>query len=78
MRYFFNLRESDGYIVDEDGLELVCAETARRAGIAGIRSIMAAEVMTGKLPLGSIMEVDDESGNRVHDLAFREAVLVDG
>ena len=77
MRYYFNLRESGGYIADAEGLELGGVAAVRAAATAGARSIIAGEALAGKLPLGAIMEVDDEDGQRVLDLPFRDTVVLD-
>ena len=77
MRYYFHLRESEAYVLDEEGLELPGIDAVLREAIVGARSVMAGEVMQGKLPLRSSIEVDDENGQRVLDLPFGEAVLLD-
>ena len=77
MRYFFHLRESESYLVDEEGLELPGIDAVLAAAIAGARSVIAGEAMEGKLPLRSSIEVDDEHGQRVLDLPFLETVLLD-
>jgi hypothetical protein len=78
MRYHFHLRESQGYVSDEEGLELADLDAVRRAAVAGARSIISSEVMHGKLPLGTVMEVEDEHGEPVFELSFRAAVTLDG
>jgi hypothetical protein len=78
MRYYFHLREPNGIIVDDEGLELAGMDAVIAAATAGARSVIAGEAMAGRLPLRSVVEVDDESGERVLDLPFREAVLLDG
>lgn len=78
MRYYFHLREVDRYIVDDEGLELDAPEAARKAAVAEARSIIAGDAMLGRLPLRTIIEVEDENGNRIIDLPFKDAVYVDG
>ena len=78
MRYYFHLRESGSYVVDDEGLELADLDAVLAAAIEGARSVIAADAMEGKLPLRSSVEVDDESGQRVLHLPFRDAVLLDG
>ena len=78
MRYYFHLREEDGYVIDDEGLELADLNAARAAATEGARSVIAAEAMAGRLPLRTIIEVDDEQGQRVLDLPFKDAVLLDG
>jgi hypothetical protein len=78
MRYFFHLREAGGYLLDDEGLELAGLEAARAAATQAARSIIAGDAILGKLPLGAVVEVDDEAGHRMFDLAVRETVLIDG
>ena len=78
MRYFFHLHESHRYVADDEGLELEAAEEAQRVAVEGARSIIAGEALLGTLPLRTIMEVEGENGNRVIELAFRDAVHLDG
>lgn len=77
MRYFFHLREPDGYVVDDEGLELGCIDAVTAAAICGARLIIADEILRGSLPLGTILEVEDEDGRRVLELPFRDTVHVD-
>ena len=77
MRYYFHLRESESYVVDDEGLELIDTAAVLAAATAGARSVIAGEAMQGKLPLHASIEVDDETGRRVLELPFREAVLLD-
>ncbi|CAA9538991.1 MAG: hypothetical protein AVDCRST_MAG23-1738 [uncultured Sphingosinicella sp.] len=77
MRYFFHLRQSQGYVIDDEGVELADGDAVLAAATIGARSIIAGEAMDGRLPLLSIIEVDDENGLRVLDLPFREAVLLE-
>lgn len=78
MRYYFHLRESETYLVDEEGLELTGTEAIMAAATAGARSVIANDVMRGKLPLRAVIEVDDQMGRRVLELPFRDTVQLDG
>ena len=77
MRYFFHLRERGGVVPDEEGIELDGVEAARRTAVEGARSLMASDVRTGKLSLETVIEVEDESGNRLLELPFRDAVQLE-
>jgi hypothetical protein len=77
MRYFFHLREPGGYVVDDEGLELGGLDAVKAAATCGARSIIADEILKGHLPLGTILEVEDEDGRRVLDLPFGDTVFVD-
>ena len=78
MRYFFHLKEPGNHVVDEEGRELSGIEAAVAAAVAAARSVIASEVMEGRLPLASAIEIEDEQGRRIHELLFRDAVRLDG
>ncbi|HEX8669022.1 MAG TPA: hypothetical protein VF727_11705 [Allosphingosinicella sp.] len=78
MRYYFHLREGDGYVADEEGLDLPGPEAALAAARRGARSLIASEALLGKLPLAAAIEVEDEHGVILFDLPFRDAVVMDG
>lgn len=78
MRYFFHLRETGNYVVDEEGRELPDIAAVEAAARTNARCVIAGEAMIGKLPLAAIIEVHDEAGERVLDLPFRDAVVLDG
>lgn len=77
MRYYFHLRESHRYILDEEGLELEAPDAARKVAVAEARSIIAGDALLGRLPLRTVIEVEDEDGNRVIELPFKDAVYLD-
>ena len=78
MRYFVHLREERGLVPDEEGIELDGIDAARQAAIEGARSLIASEVLAGKLSLKTVIEVEDEKGRRLLVLPFRDAVQLDG
>jgi hypothetical protein len=78
MRYYFHLRESEGYVPDEEGIDLPGRDAAIRAALMGARSLLASGAMEGRLPLGSVLEVEDENGCPIAKLPFREAVILEG
>jgi hypothetical protein len=78
MRYFFHLRENGAYLIDDEGLDLADMDAVRAAATAGARSVIASEVMAGRVPLQAVVEVDDEDGRRVMTLPFKDVVLLEG
>ncbi len=78
VRYFFHLHECGTVTVDEEGTLLPDAELARAKGVEHARAIMSAEVQEGRLCLGCCIEVLDESGRRVADVPFRDAIALSG
>jgi hypothetical protein len=75
-RFFFHLRDGRRRLIDEEGRDLPDAETARKVAVMSARSIICDEVLLGNLPLGEVIEVEDEAGRDVLDLPFSDAVKV--
>ena len=78
MRYYFHLREAEEFVLDEEGREFPDIEAVKAAAIADARSVISAEACEGKLPLRAMIEVEDAGGEKVFQLKFRDAVIVDG
>lgn len=75
-RYFFHIYD-ELELHDEEGLELADASDARRQAMAGVREMMCEEIKTGRLTLRHRVEVEDESGEEIFRLAFRDAVEIE-
>lgn len=78
MRYFFNLRESGDYIVDDEGRDLPDLDAARAAAVEAARSLIATDGSAGKLPASAVIEVLDCSGTKVLHVPFGDTVVLDG
>lgn len=76
-RFFFHLHD-DGVAHDDEGRELADIEAAKREGIKGGRELMCEQLRNGSLVLNHLIEVEDESGNTVATIPFRELVRVEG
>ncbi len=76
MRYYFNLREGSDYISDEEGVDLPDLDAALAQAKRGARSVLADEVLKGRLPLSIVMEVSDEQGSQVLELPFDRVVSI--
>jgi hypothetical protein len=74
-RYHFHLVDSADVLLDTDGTEMP-ADAVERAALKAARDCMCGDVKNGQLDLRYCIEVQDESGNVVHCLAFSEAVDV--
>ena len=77
-RYHFHLHECGSVISDEEGLDKPDLESVRHEALMSAREIMSNEVKIGKLCLGCHIEVEDEAGQVVLTLPFKEAVQVSG
>jgi len=75
-RFFFHLRNSTGYLQDEEGQELADVSAARRAALESVRSIASEEAKAGTIDLRASIQVVDEKGGLVLELPFAEAVGV--
>jgi hypothetical protein len=76
-RYFFHIY-NDVIAEDEEGAELPDMAAAREHAICGARSLMAEEVVAGRLCLHHRIEVADEQGRVVMKIPFRELVNIEG
>ena len=74
-RFFFHVRDSQGYAEDEEGLDLPGIAEAREAAIAGARSLLSAEVSTGELDLRGRIEIAGGDGP-VETIRFEDVVDV--
>jgi hypothetical protein len=77
-RYHLNLHECGTVYLDEEGMEFPNVEAVRAQAIKEARSIMAAEVREGQLCLSCHIEVEDDCGQVIFKLAFKDALAVTG
>ena len=62
---------------DDEGVELADLKAAREMAIRAARAMMAENLMIGRLWLDHWIEVENEAGQQVLALPFREAVEID-
>jgi hypothetical protein len=72
--YFFHTRGGPVETEDFEGIELSGEMAAYAEALRGARSIIAAAVLEGRLPLDERIEVVDEAGKPVLTLPFADAV----
>jgi hypothetical protein len=72
--FYFNISESGVLVRDLEGLELSNIAEARLEALKGARSLLAAAVREGRLPLDDAIVVTDEAGRTVVELSFGESV----
>ena len=75
-RFFFHVYD-DIVALDDEGVDLPDAETARAAALSGARGMICDQVKKGLLNLSHRIEVEDEAGERVLVLPFGAAVEID-
>ncbi|HEV2080482.1 MAG TPA: hypothetical protein VGR19_11380 [Allosphingosinicella sp.] len=77
-RYFFTIYD-DLVSEDEEGRDLPDVETAKAEAIKGARELMCEELRNGRLVLRDHhIEVVDEVGKRVADIAFKDVIRIEG
>jgi hypothetical protein len=75
-RFYFHLRDGRDILLDDEGVELDGVEAAREQALRSARSILAAEVLEGRVPLHMRIDVENGAGAIVYRLPFAEAVQV--
>lgn len=75
-RYFVYINECGNRVIDEDGFMATDLDGAIRKAVAGVREIMAAEVLRGLLRLNSSFDIVDTQGTLLHTQQFKDLVLV--
>ena len=72
--YFFHVRGGSIEADEEEGVDLPDAAAVQAQAIRGARSIIAAEVLEGRLTLTDRIEVQDDAGRVVLTLPFSAAI----
>ncbi|WP_116091825.1 DUF6894 family protein [Sphingomonas crusticola] len=77
-QYYFDLHECGTVLEDDEGHELPGTDAARDMTVKFARSIMAAEVVEGRLCLGCHIVVRGENRDVLLQVPFRQAVHLAG
>lgn len=76
-RYYLHLRDHIDEILDPEGLELLDLSAVRKAVLEGARDVIANEIKSeGVMDLRYRIDAENEAGQIVHSLPFKEAVSV--
>lgn len=73
-RFYLHVCNGDGFVEDEEGLDLPSLAAARFKAIQGLRDILAGEIRSGVLRRASFIEIEDERHELVMTVPFLEAV----
>ena len=73
--YFFHLRNGADTILDPEGSETATDAVAGKA-LWQARDCMAGDVKSGSIDLGYRIDVHDEAGEKVHSIAFVDALEI--
>ncbi|MFL6788299.1 MAG: DUF6894 family protein [Sphingomicrobium sp.] len=76
--YFFHLRDGGDTLLDSEGCEI--GEPAEIGGHAlkEARAMISQDALGGRIMLNQYIDVRNEAGKLIHQLAFRDAVKVSG
>ena len=75
-RYFFHLRDGHDETLDPEGAEFGDMDAVREAVLAGARDLIAGDAQQGVIDLRFRLEAENEAGEVVHSLPFRQAVRI--
>jgi hypothetical protein len=76
MRYFFNIRDSLGLILDEEGSELGGLMAARQEAADSAREFAVDDLRSGKTVHARNIEITDERGAILESLAVRDILVL--
>ncbi len=75
-RYFFNVHDQSGSLFDPEGTVCSDREAARRAAIHSVRSILAEDLVNGRIDMNGKVDVLDAGGVVIETIAFAECVIL--
>ncbi len=74
MRYFFNIRDGDQLIRDDEGMRCEDMEAARFEARCSARDLIAQEIAGGRLPDGRKIEITDGDGAVMETVTLRDVL----
>jgi len=74
--YYFHLRDGTDVLLDHEGRELEGHDAIVATTLAEARDMLSAEARAGRLCLDQVIDVEDQSGIVVHQLAFADALTI--
>ena len=77
-RHFYHLRQPMGECIDDEGVSLPSLAAAHAHALKQAYSIMSADMLEGKLDLDQRIDVEDDRGNIIHTVHFRDVVTITG
>ena len=75
-RFFLHVRDWTSETLDNEGQEFADIEAARAEAIAGIRSMLCAELAEGRMDLRASVDIEDSEGKLVLSVPYAEAVSI--
>ena len=77
-QFYLHIHNDHGDAEDEEGIQAKSLSEARELAIAGIRSLLSAEVTNGELNLNGRIDISDETRTVVLKVPFAEALTIRG
>lgn len=77
-QYYFHLCDGHEVIIDPEGQDIPEPSQIAEHAMREARAMMAQDALAGRIMLNQYIEVRDEAGKLVHQLAFRDAVTISG
>jgi hypothetical protein len=74
--YYFHLRDGTDVLLDPDGRLLPSLAAVAGAALFEARAIISADAKAGKISLAQSIDVENQSGEVVHTIAFADAVKI--
>jgi hypothetical protein len=74
--YFFHLCDGQDVLMDPEGREITDVSLIGQFALKDARSMISQDALGGTIFLNQRIEVRDEAGKLVHQLAFRDAVAI--
>ena len=74
--YYFHLSDGHQALIDPEGREVADFSMISDLALKEARAMISQDALGGKIVLNQYIEVRDEGGKLVHQLAFRDAVQI--
>ena len=74
--YFFHLCDGGDTLLDAEGREIADLALIPAMTLKDARGMISADALEGRLDLSAFIQVRDNSGTLVHELAFRDAITI--
>jgi hypothetical protein len=75
-RYFLHLRDGNDEILDPEGSEFADLDALRKAVLVSARDLIAGDVREGVIDFRFRIEAENEAGEVIYSLPFKNAVSV--
>jgi hypothetical protein len=73
-RFYFHIRDGEGLVPDEEGMDLLDLEAAKNEAVISAREIMANNLRSGRPLNGQWFEIVNEAGDIVATVKFKDVI----